>query len=157
MTVLAYEKGFEVTWSDLDLYHHMRNTAYSDYATHVRFSFFAENGFPFSRFSEIGVAPVIFKEALEFRREVRLRERVVFTLKVSGLAPDCSRWRLHHDVFREDGAGERVPAAKLMLEGAWMDLAARRVANPPPEVAEVFGLLPRTGDFEELRPIGGGK
>ena len=80
----------------------MRNTAYSDYASHTRFSYLADRGYPFSRFSELGVAPIIFKESLEYLKEIRLFQPFVIKIQLAGLAPDGSRWRIFHEIFADE-------------------------------------------------------
>ena len=153
----GFEKWFEAAWSDVDPYQHLRNSAYSDYASHTRFSYFAERGYPFSRFTELGVAPIIFKETLEYLKEIRLLQRFVINFRLAGLAPDGSRWRIFHEFFREDGAAgdsaELVRSATITMDGAWLELARRRVAPPPSGMVVLFGDLPHTADFEELPPI----
>lgn len=161
MTGGGYQMTFEVRWSDLDPNLHMRNTAYSDYATHLRFAFLAERGFPFARLKEIGVAPVVFSENLQYLREVRLGQRLRIDMQVAGLAPDFSRWRYRHDIWRldEDGGGDieagsaPILAAIITLEGSWFDLSERRVAPAPVDADALLEGLPRTQDFEELPPI----
>jgi acyl-CoA thioesterase FadM len=39
----AFECRFEVRWADLDGNRHVRNTAFSEYATHTRFRLLADS------------------------------------------------------------------------------------------------------------------
>ncbi len=153
----AYGMTFEVRWTDIDLYRHMHNTVYSDFATHQRHAYLTEQGYPFSRLEEIGVGPVLFSENLQYLHEVQLGQALGFDLWLAGMAPDSSRWRLRHDAWclpdgEEDGA-ERIHAAVITLEGSWFDLKERRLAPPPAELARVMESLSHHRDFEELRPL----
>ncbi|MCP4204821.1 MAG: acyl-CoA thioesterase [bacterium] len=64
MSAARFAQTFHVRWADLDPNRHMRNTAYLDYATEVRFAYLAENGFPQARFAEDNFGPVIFREEI---------------------------------------------------------------------------------------------
>lgn len=139
----VFSKRFEVRWADLDANRHLRNTAYLDYATHVRFAYLAENGFPSSRFGELGFGPVILREEMTFAREVGTNDELTVDYRLAGLSEDGRRFRLRHRVFRRDG----VEAARIDTEGGWLDLGRRRLRPPPPELAAVLERLERTSDF----------
>lgn len=144
-----YQKTFEIRWADLDPNRHMRHSAYPDYATHVRFSFLAENGFPPSRFEELDFGPVILRETTTFKKEVGAGDRLQIDFQMQGLAANASHFRIIHAVRLSDGA----LAATVEVEGSWMDLTKRKLRPPHPELAELMRLLPKTGDFEELDPL----
>ena len=59
---------------------------------------------------------------------------------------DGSRWKGVHVVWKEDG----VQAAVITVEGAWIDLNARKLAIPPSDLLEVINKIPRTTDFEYI-------
>ena len=145
-----YEKTMEIRWADLDPNRHLRHSAYPDYATHVRFSYLAEHGYPPSRFTALNYGPVILKETTRFLREIGPGQRITMDFRMSGMAPDCSRFRMSHRVHRSDGE----LAAVVEVEGSWMDLATRRLRAPDPALLEILDDLPHTEDFEELRPLG---
>lgn len=142
----VFSRRFEVRWADLDANRHLRNTAYLDYATHVRFAFLTEKGFPPSRFGELGFGPVILREEMRFEREVGPNDELTVDYRLSGLSGDERRFRLRHRIFRRDG----VEAARIETEGGWMDLAARRLRPPPAELAAALAGLVRTADFERF-------
>jgi acyl-CoA thioester hydrolase len=145
-----YEKTMEVRWADLDPNRHLRHSAYPDYATHIRFSYLVDHGYHPSRFAELNYGPVILKETTTFLKEVGPGERITMDFRMSGMARDCSRFRMNHRAHRSDG----VLAAVVEVEGAWMDLATRKLRPPEPALAELLGALPRTDDFEELQSLG---
>ena len=56
---------------------------------------------------------------------------------------------MSHRVHRSDGE----LAAVVGCDGSWMDLTTRRLRAPDPALVQILGDLPRTEDFEELRPL----
>lgn len=145
--------SFRVRWADLDANGHLRNTAYSEYATEARLRHLAENGFGPEQFGELGIGPVIFREEARYRREVRLGDTVTVDFRAAGLSEDGSRWRVAHRVCRSDGE----EAATLRLDGGWMELDGRRLVRPPAELLEALRRIPRTEDYEELGSVARGR
>ncbi len=144
-----YSKSFEVRWADVDLNGHMRNTAYSEYGTDVRVSFFGLRGFSWERFREMGLGPVLLREETEYLRELGLGDRIRVDLEVAGLSPDGARWRVRHGVYRGDGK----LAARVTVHGGFLDLGARKLAAPPEALAGVLHAAVRAEDFEMLPPL----
>ena len=140
----VFSRRFEVRWADLDANRHLRNTAYLDYATHVRFAYLAENGFPPSRFGELHFGPVILREEMTFLREVGPNEELTVDYRLAAVSEDGRRFRLRHRVFRRDGE----EAARIETDGGWMDLATRKLRPPPEELSAVLNRLAPTADFE---------
>lgn len=146
MSGRPFSRTFHVRWADLDPNRHMRNTAYLDYATEVRFAFLAENGFPPSRFSEENFGPVIFREEILFLKEVVHDDTVTVDYRLAAASPDRRKFRLHHDLYR--GNGDKV--AQVTTDGAWMDLGTRKLRVPPEDLIAAFDHLVRTEDFSGL-------
>jgi len=145
-----YEKTFTVRWADCDANGHMRNTAYSEYATEVRMAYLTENGFGFEKFLETKVGPVILREEIDYLRELRMGARIAVSFTSLGLSPDGTRFKVSHELVREDGK----VAARVTLLGGWMDLRTRRLAPPPVALADLLRAVPRPGAFEELPNAG---
>jgi acyl-CoA thioester hydrolase len=141
-----FTRRFEVRWADLDANRHLSNTAFLEYATHTRFAFLAEHGFPPSRFGELNFGPVILREEMLFYREVGPDDLLTVDYRLAGMSEDGRRFRLHHRVWRRDGA----LAAEITTEGGWMDLSARKMKPPPSPLLAALGGLVRTTDFEDL-------
>jgi acyl-CoA thioester hydrolase len=142
----AFECRFEVRWDDLDGNRHVRNTAFSEYATHTRFRLLGAHGFTQARLEELRFGPVMMREEIRYKREVRFGDALVVDARCAGLSPDGSHWRVHQDVTRADGK----LAASLTIQGGWLQLDRRVLVVPPDELAAVLLSLPRTRDFEEL-------
>ena len=144
--VVPFQQQIVVRWQDIDANRHLRNTAYSEFATDTRFRYVAAHGYTQERFEELRFGPVILREEIRYRREVLLGQTVTVNFMTAGLSADGSQWRVRQQVLLPDGR----EAAVLTLDGGWMHMDTRRLIEPPPELVAVLGLLPRTHDFEEL-------
>lgn len=145
----AFEERFEVRWSDLDANRHLRNTIFSEFATHTRFRLLESHGFSQAKFETMRFGPVMFREEIQYRRELAFGEEVRASIAFTGLSEDGSRWRVRQEVTREDGK----QAAVLTIDGAWIHLHSRKLMAPPPELLRLLLSLPRAGDFEVLRSV----
>lgn len=145
----AFECRFEVRWDDLDGNRHVRNTAFSEYATHTRFRLLGAHGFTQAKLEELRFGPVMMREEIRYRREVLFGDALVVDVRCAGLSPDSSHWRVHQEVVRSDGR----QAALLTIQGGWLHLDHRKLVAPPAELAAILLSLPRTHDFEELSSL----
>jgi len=124
----------------------MRNTAFLDRAADVRMMFFAESGFEMKAFAERRLGPVIARDEVAYHREVGLLQSITVTLVLAGLATDGSRFLLRNDVI--DAKGRLC--ARIDSTGGWLDLAARKLVAPPPDLLAALNALERSEDFVEL-------
>lgn len=145
----GFSKSFEIRWADLDANGHLRNSAYSDYATHVRFAYLAARGFDQAAFREANLGPVILREETRFLREIRLGETIDVDIRLVALSNDGARFRLRHAIGR---AGE--PAAVNEVDGGWLDLARRRLVPPPSRLRTLLEGFPRGESVEVLPDLG---
>lgn len=141
-----FSRTFTVRWADCDVNGHMRNTAYSEYGIDVRMAFLSDHGYPFERFAELGIGPVLLREEIDYVRELKLGEAVTVDLRALGLSPDGVRFRFQHDFTKANGK----PAARIVLEGGWMDMRHRRLTPPPEALVHAFERLPRAEGWAEL-------
>lgn len=142
----SFSRSFTVRWADCDVNAHMRNTAYSEYGTDVRMAFLEHAGFPFERISKLGIGPVLLREELDYLREMKLGETITVDLRQLGLSPDGMRFRFQHAFMRADGE----LAARIVLEGGWVDLRRRKLTAPPEPLARAFSALPKAEGWAEL-------
>lgn len=145
----AFEEEFAVRWSDMDANRHVRNTIFSEFATHTRFRLLEAHGFSQAMFERLRFGPVMFREEIRYRRELVFGEQVTVNVRAAGLSEDGSQWRVHQEVARADGK----QAALLTIDGAWIDLDSRKLLAPPPELLRLLQDLPRTEDFEIMRSV----
>lgn len=141
-----YSKEFLAGWGTMDFNGHMGNTAYLNLAADVRMAFFAEHGFPPSEFRRLAIGPVVKKEEIEYFREIGLHEKVTVTHAVLAMSPDGSRFTIENEIW--SAGGER--AAVVRSTGGWLDLRARKLVAPPPELLAAFAHVPKAPEFVEL-------
>ncbi|UKN00351.1 acyl-CoA thioesterase [Paracrocinitomix mangrovi] len=130
----AYKKEVEVRWSDLDLNRHVRHSAYNDYGAFVRTRFLTESGFGIKEMGAMGIGPILFKEEVNFLKEIKAEDQVFVNLKRGPISDDGSRWVLYHDLYNQNG--DRL--AHIAVVGAWMDLHKRKLTTPPEKLYNVF-------------------
>lgn len=143
-----YQQQFEVRWADIDPNGHMRHTAYMDCAAQARVGVLNDFGFSLERFRALGIGPVLFHEEAEYRREVRANEHIRVTTEIAGLSPNRKHWRIRHRIFKQDGE----LACVVNVQGAWLDLSARKIVPPPAELAAAMEKVSRTADYAEFTP-----
>ncbi len=138
-----YAKTFNVRWADCDANGHMRNTAYSEYATELRIAYLAEHGFTWERFAAGRFGPVLLHEYVDYMREVRMGAAVEVDFSIVGLSPDGARFKFEHGVWLPN----RKKAARLVIAGGWMDLERRKLRLPPDDLLRVLLEAPRGERF----------
>lgn len=142
------QQEFNVRWADLDPNGHLRHTVYMDCAAQARVRFLNNYGFTLERFRELGIGPVLFREEAQYLHEVRANESIIVTTEITGLSPNRKHWRMRHHIFK---AGGKL-ACMVNVQGAWLNLKARKIAPPPVELTQAMEQAPRTEDFAEFEP-----
>ena len=132
-------------WADLDPNGHVRHSVYYDWGAMTRVAFLDRQGVGLHWMAGNHMGPVLFREEAKFLREIRHGDELVMDLRLAGATPDGRKWRMRHRILR--GADL---AATVEVDGAWLDLAARKIATPPAEMARAFDALARTEDFAPL-------
>lgn len=145
-----YAREFLAGWATMDANGHMGNTAYLNLAADVRMAFFAEHGFPPTEFRRLAIGPVVKKEEIEYFREIGLHEKVTVTYAVLAMSADGARFTIENEIWT--ASGER--AAVVRSTGGWLDLRARKLVAPPPELHAVFASVPRAPGFVEIAAPG---
>jgi acyl-CoA thioester hydrolase len=120
-----------------------------DLAVDVRMFFFTENGFSPKEFQRQRFGPVIFKDEIEYYKEMYMLEKIRITFQAAGISDDVSRFKIRNEFFREDGQ----IAARLNTTGGWLDLDKRKLIAPPPKLADAMKSLVKTEDFENLKTV----
>ncbi len=146
---MRYTRIFIVRWADCDPNGHMRNTSYSEYAIDTRMAYFAENGFPWARFEELGFGPVILREEIEYLLELKLGDTVEVDFAQLGLSPEGGRWKVRHEFWRPGGK----VAGRVVVSGGWLDLRTRKLIDAPEPLRKALEAVPRAEGFAELPPL----
>jgi hypothetical protein len=79
-------------WADLDANQHVKNTAYSEWASYVRFEWLASCGFDLKKLMELQFSPVIFEDSTRYVREIFAGEHIGINIELVRLKQDGSRW-----------------------------------------------------------------
>ena len=138
-----FEQRFRVGWSDQDGNAHMGSASYLGYASDTRMHYFTEHGFTMARFASEKFGPVVVRDELIYRRELRLMDDFAVDFELVGISENGIRFRVRN-TFRT--ASEDV-AASVTSEGVWFDLEHRRPRIPPSELDTLMRALVRAADF----------
>ena len=136
----------QVRWSDIDQNRHLRHSAYYDYGATVRIACFSQHGLTNLRFEELRIGPILFREEAIFKREIKFEDRITVDISVTKATADFSRWSVRHHFLKDDG----TLAAIINLDGAWMDILARKLTVPDDFIQNVFEDFPKSADFEQI-------
>lgn len=138
-----FSLNFEVRWADIDANRHMRHSAYNDYAAHLRVKLLKEINLDLATMAELNFGPVLFREETVFLRETGLGETINVDVKLQKTRRDGSRWTFVHEFLKENGK----VAARLTVDGAWMDLEKRKLTALPEQFQQSLFDIPHTEDF----------
>ena len=137
---------YSVGWGDIDGNLHMANRAILDRAADARLLFFARHGFSAARLADEKFGPVISRDELVYRKELRLMDEFTVDLRLVGLSSDGVRFAIEN-TFR-NAAGEVTTVVRS--EGVWFDLERRRPRPPPPDLEAILRAAPRAESFRQL-------
>ncbi len=139
-----FSRTVQLRWSDLDPNFHVRHSVYYDWGAFCRVEFLNEHGLTASVMQQLQFGPILFREECVFRKEIRSGDEIMMNLSILRSRKDYSRWTIRHQLLKADG----TVCAILTVDGAWMDVAKRKLASPPEKVHQVFELMPKAGEFE---------
>ena len=141
-----FSREVQVRWSDLDPNVHLRHSVYYDWGAFCRIAFFNEYQLSIEIMQQLQIGPILFREECVFKREIRLGDKVMIDLEIEKSKKDYSRWTIQHKIVKNDDALSAI----ITVDGAWLDIAKRRLAIPPPEVFEVLSQMPKGENFQWL-------
>lgn len=136
----------QVRWSDLDPNFHLRHSVYYDWGAFCRISMLENHNLTAAVMQRLQIGPILFREECVFKKEIRLGDKITINLELIKAKRDFSRWSIRHTVVKNND----TVSALLTVDGAWLDLARRKLATPPQEVHVVFSQMPQSADFEWL-------
>lgn len=139
-----FRRDIQIRWSDLDPNFHLRHSVYYDWGAFCRVEFLNEYGLTAEVMQQLQFGPILFREECVFRKEIKLGDVVTMNLKLIRSRKDYSRWSIHHQVLKN---GETL-SALITVDGAWMNVAERKLMSPPIQVIEVFSQMPKADTFE---------
>ena len=133
-----------IRWADLDPNFHLRHSVYYDFGATARVEFLAAHGISTHLMIQQHFGPILFREEAIFRKEIRPGDELFINVLVTKLRRDSSRFSFRHEITRADG----TLCAVMHVDGAWIDTQLRKLATPPPAVAEAMENAHRSEDFE---------
>jgi acyl-CoA thioester hydrolase len=132
-------------WADLDPNGHVRHSVYYDWGAQVRITFLDGLGVGLPWMVANGIGPVLFREEAKFFKELRFGDPVRMDLQLAAASDDGRKWRMRHRLFRREDL-----AAIVEVDGAWLDLRARKIVVPPGDLVRAVAGMGRTEDFAVL-------
>ena len=136
----------QVLWSQIDANVHLRHSAYADFCAQARSNMLNQLGLSLTEFNQKKIGPILFREELNYLREIGLDERIKVSVEIIKFNVKNSRFSFRHEIFKENG----VKAAVVVVDGAWMDIVARKLTNIPEEWMSIMHKIPRAADYLEI-------
>jgi acyl-CoA thioester hydrolase len=118
----------------LDTFGHMNNATYLVLFEEARWDFITKNGYGLQKVQELQQGPVVLELSLKFKKEIKLREKIVITMQLLETKGKISRFR--QEMLKEDG----TVATELELTFGLFDLRTRKLVDPTPEWKKAMGL-----------------
>jgi acyl-CoA thioester hydrolase len=141
----AFSQSIGLRWADLDPNGHVRHSVYYDWGAMARVTYLERKGVGLKWLASNAIGPVLFREEAKFLQEVRFGDQLEIDLQVAATSTDGRKWRMRHRIFRATDV-----VAIIEVDGAWLDLRARKIVTPPDELLRAFADLSRTEDFSVL-------
>lgn len=140
----SYIKPVEIRWSELDPNFHVRHSVYYDMGAYIRMCFLTENGLDTIVLMQQHLGPVLFREECVFKREIHFNDIVSINLVLKQCSATYSRWTMQHEIIKNGD----IVSAIIIVDGAWMDTAKRKLTVPAKIVTPAFEQMPRAEDFK---------
>ncbi len=141
-----FKKQFEIRWSDVDANGHLANSAYTNFMSHARMSFFGDNGFSMPEIKKYGIGPVVFYEHMYYFKESFIGQPITVTIEISGLSEDGMFFMFEHNFYNEKGDN----LAYCEMQGGWIDLKLRQLTKLPTPLLGLADKFPKSDSFKVL-------
>ena len=142
----SFSLPIQVRWSDIDQNRHLRHSAYYDYGATARIACFSQHGLTNTKFEQLHIGPILFREEAIFKREIKFEDVVTIDMVVTKATRDFARWSVRHHLYKEGN----TLAAILNLDGAWIDISKRKLAVPDDFIQTIFADFPKAEDFQVI-------
>lgn len=136
----------QVLWSQIDANVHLRHSAYADFCAQARSNMLNQLGLSLEEFNKRKIGPILFREELNYLREIGLDERIKVSVVITKFNTLNSRFSFRHEIYKENG----VKAAVVVVDGAWMNIIERKLTNIPDEWKEIVSNIPKSEDYTEI-------
>lgn len=139
-------KPFEIRWSDVDANAHLANSAYLNFMSHTRVSFFETYGFSMRTLNLHKIGPVLFYEHVHYFKESYLGMKLNVSLELIGLSEDGMFFMFEHNFY--DEKGKHLAQCEIM--GSWIDLKSRKLVPLTEQLLTQFRTIPHSDKFKVL-------
>lgn len=131
---MVHEYPVTIRENHLDTFGHVNNAAYLALFEEARWEIVTTRGFGIQTIQELKIGPTILEIRLQFRKEIRLREKILIRTWVESEKSKVATLRQ----VMINPQGEEACVADFVI--GLFDLKARRLIEPTPEWRHALGL-----------------
>lgn len=136
----------QVLWSQIDANVHLCHSAYADFCAQARSNMLNQLGLSLQEFNKNKIGPILFREELNYLREIGLDEKIKVSVEITKYNTQNSRFSFRHVIYKENG----VKAAIVVVDGAWMNIIERKLTSIPDDWKEIIYKIPKSEDYTEI-------
>ncbi|MBL1408789.1 acyl-CoA thioesterase [Sphingobacterium faecale] len=136
----------QVLWSQIDANRHLRHSAYADFCAQARSNMLKTMGLSLDIFAKEKIGPILFREELIYKKEIHLDEYIKVEVFLTKLNLKNARFSFQHVIYKENGE----KAAEVNVDGAWLNLAERKLTDIPAGWYDILKKIPRSADYQEV-------
>jgi acyl-CoA thioester hydrolase len=129
----------DIRWADIDANFHVLHSRYYDYCADARMKALQSGGITMQLIQQHGVGPVLLREECVFKRELKFGDAIEIRIFLKSVTEDFSRWSFICEIWKNND----ILSAVVTVDGAWIDVAKRKLVAPPDVFQEVFKQLPK--------------
>ncbi len=130
----------EIRWADIDANFHVLHSKYYDYCADARMKALSSGGISMQMIRQYGVGPVLLREEAVFKRELKFGDTIEIRISLKSATEDFSRWSFINEIWKNND----TLAAVVTVDGAWIDVAQRKLVAPPDIFQTVFKEFPHS-------------
>src|SRR5690606_9469486 len=140
-----FVKG-QVLWAQIDGNMHLRHSAYADFCAQARSNMLNTMGLSLDEFNKRKIGPILFREELNYLREIRLDEFISVSTVITKYNTLNSRFSFRHEIFKEN----EIRAAVIEVDEAWLNIQERKLTSIPADWNELIKKIPKSADYIEI-------
>lgn len=131
---MAHEYSVLIRESHLDTFNHVNNAQYLTLFEEARWQVITERGFGLKEIQKSGTGPVVLEASLKFRRELKLREKII--IKTYPPTENGKIAILKQEMIKENGE----VACEATFTVAFFDTNSRKIIEASPAWRKAIGL-----------------
>lgn len=130
---LIFEYPVTIKESHLDTFSHVNNAQYLTLFEEARWELITQRGFGLREIKETQTGPVVLEASLKFKREIKLREKIV--IKTYSPEDTGKIVSLKQEMVKPDG----TVACEAVFVIAFFDTKSRKIIEPTPAWRKAIG------------------